>query len=115
GAEGDGESAGDEDEVEQEDGGGAEETELLADSGEDVVGVDGGDAPGLALTETGAEDAAGGEGVIGLDLLVAGVEGVAPGVEPVLDADADAVEQDVGEPAGDREGKETRQDIDRAT
>ena len=66
----------------EEDGGGAEQAELLADGGEDEVGLGQRDAVGAAEVEAGAGDAAGREGELGLDDLEAVALRVRPRVEP---------------------------------
>ena len=58
GPQGDAQAGADHQQEGDEDGGGAEQAELLADGGEDEVGLDRGDAVGVAEAEPGAGDAA---------------------------------------------------------
>ena len=84
-----------------DDGERAEQAELLADDGEDEVGVGlGEEAPlGPALAESGAEQAAVGDAGLALHGLEAGVERVGPGVAE-RHQPAEPVRLDEGEHGG---------------
>ncbi len=88
--------ADDQDRVEHENACQPDQSELLADRGDDEVGGRGGHGAGLAVAQAGAEDAAGGEAEQRLHHLVAGAVGVGERVEPVLHPHPDVAEKLVG-------------------
>ena len=97
-------AAPDEDPVEREDRGEAEEAELLAGSGENQIGVSGGQQRGTAASRTGAYQSSRGERPDRMRDLVAAGDHVSPGRMPHVDALGDGGRKvhAVSRPEGER-------------
>src|SRR5699024_3804424 len=114
GAHGDDVTPHEEQEIQRDQGQGTQQPELLSDGGENVVRLDLGYMGRMPKSEPVAEQTSSRQRVVALDRLVPEAIRVPEGIQPVVDANADAIERPPCDPAGSTKGNDSGTDIKQA-